>query len=96
MMEVTLNKLLDIAEVLRQLPAGSLQAVRHAVNMADPEPINRWDEIFHQDIAKTVTEMEGVLKKLGLVFPGVDKDLNKLRKIPAIRDTLNPPAKKRR
>lgn len=92
--EVNLTQLLDIAEVLRQLPAGSLQAVRHAVNMKDVEPVNRWDEVFHEDIARTVTEMDAVLKRLGLIFPGVDRDCNKLRKIPAIRDTLNPPAKK--
>lgn len=58
--------------------------------------VENWSEVLHVMMAEALNALEAELGKQGLILPGVDKDMNYLRKIPEIRDALKPTKKAKR
>ena len=91
---MNLVQLLAIAETLRGAPMSTIGMLQQALK--DGSKIATWDEVFHENMAEAIKTLETEMQKQGLILPGVDMQLNQLRKMPGIQDALNPKPKKKR
>ena len=90
---MTLAHLLALLEVLRKQPTWGINGLESALKYS-PDALNNWSVDLLGAMAITLTVLEVEVAKTGLELPGVQADIARLKKIPAIYDVMHPKPKK--